>query len=197
LNYADRRVGEVSFDDEMDWSSAWACFPGEVAYVWHAGRYGVPAIESLEKCNFLVRTQIIWKKAGFVISRGHYNWQHEPCWYAVRKGKKAHWIGDHSQSTIWEIAPVAQDKENMRHGTQKPLECMARPIRNHEGDVYDPFIGTGTTMLAAEQLGRTTMLAAEQLGRTCYSMEIEPKYCAVTLERMNRAGVTGSLNNAP
>lgn len=172
INYAARRTGDVPGDDRLDWREAYALFPGDVFYVWHAGRYAVPAIESLESCGFEVRTQIIWRKPGFVISRGHYNWQHEPCWYAVRKGANAGWIGNHSQSTVWDICPAGSDRGDLGHGTQKPVECMARPIRNHEGDVYDPFLGSGTTLIAAQQLGRR-----------CYGIEIEPRYVDVTCQR--------------
>lgn len=186
IGFSPSRMGKVSNDDRMDWSDAWRLLPCNVAYVWHAGRYGVPAIESLEATGFEVRAQLIWVKPSFAISRGHYNWQHEPCWYAVRKGRKSGWIGDHSQSTIWEIARPGESEGNTGHGTQKPVGCMARPIRNHEGDVCDPFLGSGTTMVAAEQLGRK-----------CYGMEIEPKYVAVTLERMADMGLKPELVSSP
>ena len=179
IGKANRRVGNVENDDRMDWSDAWRYFKGDVAYIWHAGRHAVPAIESLEKVGFEVRAQLVWKKPRFVISRGHYHWQHEPCWYAVRKGKKAHWCGNRSQSTIWEIDPAGTDKDNNCHGTQKPVECMARPMRNH-GErgclIYDPFIGSGSTLIAAE----TT-------DRICYGMEIEPVYCQVVIDRWEQA----------
>ena len=84
------------------------------------------------------------------------------------------------QSSVWDIA-LDKNVEG-GHSTQKPVECMARPIRNHEGDVYDPFLGSGTTMVAAEQLGRV-----------CYGIEIEPRYTAVCLERMANMGLTPTL----
>jgi DNA modification methylase len=120
------------------------------------------------------RTQIIWRKPRFVISRGHYHWQHEPAWYAVRPGGSAKWRGDRSQSTVWDIAQ-RDDTGETKHGTQKPVECMRRPIRHHGGkgdDVYDPFVGSGTTIIAAEQLGRR-----------CFAMEISPGYCDVVVQR--------------
>ena len=149
-------------------------------YCWHADRHASEVQRSLEAAGFEIRCQIVWAKPRFAISRGHYNWQHEPCWYAVRQGKTAHWIGDHSQTTLWSIALDVNVEGG--HSTQKPLECMARPIRNHEGDVYDPFLGSGTTMVAAEQLGRL-----------CYGMEIEPKYIAVALERLAGMGLEPRL----
>ena len=130
--------------------------------------------------GFVIRSEIIWRKQNSVFSRGHYHWQHEPCWYAVRKGKGASWVGGRKQSTVWDIGnanPMGgeQDDADTNHSTQKPVECMARPIRNHEGDAYDPFIGSGTTLIAAEQLDRT-----------CYAMDIEPRYVDVVLERWER-----------
>ena len=174
------RVGAVTNDDRSDWREAYCLHKGAVAYVWHDARMPDVSKDGLEAAGFEVRTQIVWAKSHFAISRGHYNGQHEPCWYAVRKGAVASWVGDHSQSTLWAI----NHDHNIEggHSTQKPLECMARPIRNHEGDVYDPFLGSGTTMVAAEQLGRI-----------CYGMEIEPKYVAVALERMAGMGLEPKL----
>lgn len=170
LSYAARRVGEFPGDARIDWREAWDLFPGDVVYCWHAGRHASEVQRSLEAAGFEIRCQIIWAKPHFAISRGHYHWRHEPYWYAVRKGQEAHWIGDRSQTTLREIA-LDKNIEG-GHSTQKPLECMAFAIRNHAGDVYDPFMGTGTTMIAAEGLGRA-----------CYGMEIEPRYCAVTIAR--------------
>ena len=111
-------------------------------------------------------------KARMALSRGDYHWQHEPCWYAVRDGKPGHRTDDRRQTTLWEIP--ARDDAGHGHGTQKPLECMARPMRNHDApEVYDPFLGSGTTMVAAQNLGRK-----------CYGIEISQPYCAVVLERM-------------
>jgi len=137
---------------------------------------------ALQQAGYEIRNQIIWRKPHFPISRGHYTYQHEPCWYGVKKGRTAHWVGDHNASTVWEIA-LDKNVEG-GHSTQKPLECMARPIRNHEGDVYEPFVGSGTTMVAAEQAGRA-----------CYGMEIEPKYIAVTLERLAGMGLAPRLSD--
>ena len=173
LDYAASRVGKVTNDDEVDWSRAWHLSPSSVVYCWHADCHASEVQEHLRDAGFEHRAQIVWVKANFPISRGHYTWRHEPCWYAVRKGATAGWIGPPTSSTAWDDITLDANVEG-GHGTQKPLECMARPIRNHEGDAYDPFIGSGTTMVAAEQLDRT-----------CYGMEIDPGYCAVVLERMS------------
>jgi DNA modification methylase len=178
--------GAVANDGRVDWAEAWNLFPGDVAYVWHAGIYAGAVAESLK--GFTIRAQIIWRKQVAVFGRGAYHWGHEPCWYAVRDGRTAHWIGDHTQSTVWDVAnlnPVGgnRDETKVGHSTQKPVELMRRAIANHDApEVYDPFLGSGSTMVAAEQLGRK-----------CYGMEIEPKYCAVILERMKDMGLIPQL----
>ena len=91
-----------------------------------------------------------------MLGRGHYHWQHEPCWYAVRDQATGHWVGDRKQTTLWQIASRAQDTETV-HGTQKPVECMRRPMENNSSPgqaVYEPFSGSGTTLIAAETSGR-------------------------------------------
>jgi DNA modification methylase len=180
LAYGVRRVGVVRNDEQIDWGKAWANVPSDVLYCWHAGRYGSTVQDSLEAAGFEVRCQIIWAKSNFAISRGHYHWGHEPCWYAVRKGKQAHWIGDRKQTTLWNIN--LDQNVNGGHSTQKPAECMARPIRNHAGDVFDPFVGTGTTICAAERLQRR-----------CFAIEIDPAYVAVSLERLAEMGLKSTL----
>lgn len=168
----------VQNDNQCDWTTAWTLFPGDVAYIWHAGVYATEVAVSLRAAKFDIRSQIIWAKQHFAISRGHYHWKHEPCWYAVRKGSSAAWIGDRTQTTVWEINslnPAGRQEEREAHGTQKPVECMARPLRNHQGDVYDPFLGSGTTLIAAEQLWRR-----------CYAMEIDPKCVDVAIQRWER-----------
>jgi DNA modification methylase len=165
-----RREGKVTNDDRIDWTETWRLFPGDVAYVWHAGVFAASTAAQIAASGFAIRSQIIWRKPSFPISRGHYHWQHEPCWYAVREGETAAWIGDRSQTTVWDIA--GRSETQTEHGTQKPVECMARPLRNHDGDVYEPFAGSGTTLIAAEQLERR-----------CFAIEIDPAYCDVVVTR--------------
>jgi DNA modification methylase len=129
--------------------------------------------DALIAAGFEIRAQIIWGKQQFVIGRGNYHVQHEPCWYAVRKGKTAHWQGDRTQSTLWSIDKP--HKSETGHSTQKPVECMKRPIESNSkpGDsVYDPFVGSGTTIIAAEMTGRA-----------CYAVEIDPVYVDVSIAR--------------
>jgi len=125
-----KRTGKVLNDDRADWREAWALFPGDVAYVWHGALHAGTVADSLTAAGFAIRSQIIWAKDRLVLSRGDYHWQHEPCWYAVRAKGKGHWAGDRKQTTLWQIANRDQDADTV-HGTQKPVECMRRPILNN------------------------------------------------------------------
>jgi DNA modification methylase len=149
-----RRTGKVANDDRADWREAWALFPGNVAYVWHAALHAATVADSLEACGFQIRAQVIWAKERFALGRGDYHWQHEPCWYAVRGS--AHWNGDRKQTTLWQIPNRAHDM-NTIHGTQKPVACMLRPMENNSSPgqaVYEPFCGSGTAIIAAQMCGR-------------------------------------------
>jgi DNA modification methylase len=173
-----RAEGKVENDDRADWKETWELFQGSVAYVWHGGLHAAQVAKNLEEAGFQIRSQIVWSKPSLVMGRGHYHWQHEPCWYAVRSGRTAEWGGDRKQATIWNIANMHRtqgsvDDGKTFHSTQKPVECMARPIRNHDSEfVYEPFSGSGTTIIACEQLGRK-----------CRAIEISPAYVAVALQR--------------
>jgi DNA modification methylase len=158
------------------WAEAWKLFSGNVAYVWHADRFSKTVCQSLEDVGFEPTYLLIWNKNRAPIGRGHYHHKHEPCWFVKRKRATADWIGGRKQNTVWDIDLPSRGNDTS-HGTQKPLECMARPIRNHKGDVYDPFVGSGTTLVAAHNEGRT-----------CYAMEIDPAYVAVCIERMAQLG---------
>ena len=170
---AGRAVGKVLNDDRADWREAWALFPGEVAYVWHADAFSHTVADSLVSCNFRLYALIVWGKNQMAIGRGHYHHKHEPCWYAVKKGGTGHWQGDRKQTTLWSIDKPT--KSETGHSTQKPIECMRTPIENNSkaGDsVYEPFSGSGTTIIAAEQTGRI-----------CYAMELSPAYVDVAVRR--------------
>ena len=108
---------------------AWALFPGDIAYVWHSSMHIGEVEASLLEVGLIVRAHLIWAKSQMVIGRGHYHYQHEPCWYAVRKGKTAQWAGDRSQTSVWQIDKNI--KSETGHSTQKPVECMRRPIENN------------------------------------------------------------------
>jgi DNA modification methylase len=166
------RTGKVRNDERADWDQAWALFPGHIAYVWHGALHATTVAESLVRNGFAIRAQIIWAKERLVIGRGDYHWQHEPCWYAVRK--KGNWTGDRKQTTLWSIPSGGQDTETV-HGTQKPVECMRRPMLNNSSPgepVYEPFLGSGTTLIAAETAGRV-----------CFAIELDPLYVDVAVRR--------------
>lgn len=171
---ATQRTGKVLNDDRADWREAWALFPGDVAYVWHGALHATTVADSLLATGFAIRSQIIWAKPRLVIGRGDYHWQHEPAWYAVRKTGKGHWAGDRKQTTLWTIDTRGQDADTV-HGTQKPVECMRRPIENNSSPgqaVYEPFSGSGTTIIAAEMTGRA-----------CHAVELNPVYVDVAVQR--------------
>src|SRR5215831_338019 len=92
------RKDKIQNDEVADWAPAWRLFPGEIAYVWQGALRSTIVAESLFKAGFAIRAQIIWAKERLVMSQGDYHWQHEPCWYAVRK--KGHWTGDRKQTTL-------------------------------------------------------------------------------------------------
>ena len=177
----------IKGDERADWRLAWQLFPGDVAYVWHGGLHAGVVAESLSAAGFQLRAQIVWVKPSPVISRGHYHWQHEPCWiterstdcwYSVRQGRPSHWTGSRGETTVWEIG---HDEKISHHPTQKPIECMARPMMNSSADgdyVYDPFVGSGTSIIAAERTGRR-----------CLAMEIDTEFADVSIARWE--AVTG------
>lgn len=178
----ERAKGTVLNDDRYDWSDAYSLFTGDVAYIWHASSYTHKFAEHIENCDFKLISLIIWSKQHFALSRGDYHGQHEPLWYAVKKGKPHNWQGKRDQSTIWEINNNnvfgGSGEEQTGHGTQKPIECMLRPIINNskvgEG-VYDPFGGSGTTLIAAQRSKRN-----------CYMMELSPAYIDVIVKRWEK-----------
>ncbi|MDX0517735.1 DNA methylase [Sinorhizobium medicae] len=186
VNNNRKKMGEVVNDERADWRQAYDLFPGAVAYVWHAGKYASEVQASLEASGFQIRSQIIWAKDRFALSRGDYHWQHEPCWYAVRQ--KGNWCGDRSQSTLWTIP--SRDDSGHGHSTQKPVEAMRRPMQNNSSAgqaVYDPFVGSGTTIIAAEMEARVAL-----------SLEINPAYVDVAVTRwQDFTGEKARLDGGP
>lgn len=189
-SYVTRTTGHtetsISGDTRADWSDAFALVPSlEVAYVFHASRFTREVLDGLLRIGFLHHQQIIWDKGRPVLTRTHYWFQHEPIWY-VRK-KNAPWYGKPGKnSTIW-VSPSPKftmggsDEEKFDHPTQKPVELMRHPILNHtrRGElVYEPFLGSGTTLAAAELTGRV-----------CFGVELDPKYVDVAVLRWQ--SVTG------
>jgi len=177
---AQRQTGGVVNDDCHDWTAAYQLFKGDVAYVWHGALHAGEVAAQLVNCGFEIRAEVIWVKTHFVLGRGHYSLQHQPCYYLVRKNKSARWTGDRSQSTVWEVPNLNSyggDREETAtgHSAQKPVELMRRPIVNHTARndvIYDPFLGSGTTLIAAELTKRV-----------CCGIELAPEYVDLILRR--------------
>jgi DNA modification methylase len=163
----------TSGDTRADWSEAFELVPSlQVAYVWHASKFTREVLDGLLRIGFLHHQQIIWDKGRTALTRTLYWFQHEPCWF-VRK-KNAPWFGKAGEnSTVWnspspKFIMGASDESKYDHPTQKPVDLMRRPILNHlkRGEaVYDPFLGSGTTLAAAELTERV-----------CYGLEADAKY---------------------
>jgi DNA modification methylase len=170
----------VMNDDRADWLDTYSLFPGSIAYVWHASAYTDIVMSNLRDAGFETKQQIIWRKSHFVLGRANYHWQHEPCWYAVKKGAKSNWKGDRKQTTVWDCeAPNAANSgtkdDKTAHPTQKPVELFVRSIVHHTNPgeyVYDPFAGSGTLMVACEKTKRRALM-----------MELDPKYCDIIIQR--------------
>jgi DNA modification methylase len=175
-------TGAVPNDDRVDWTDAFRLFPGHVVYVWHAGLHADAVAEGLRQCQFELRAQIIWAKPNFVLGRGDFHWQHEPCWYAVRAGHASRWCGDRTLSTVWSIPNLnpfsgGHDTENpvTGHSTQKPVALFERAYLCNSviGEcVYDPFVGSGSSIIAAQKTGRRAL-----------GIDIEPRYVQATITR--------------
>jgi hypothetical protein len=177
----------LSGDTRVDWSDAYALVPSlEVGYVWHAGVHAAAVAAGLLRIGFEIASQVIWDKGLFAMSRGWYHWGHEPCWVVRKPGVANLFHGDRDQSTVWrapspKMIMGGSTEEKFDHPAQKPVLLSEIPIRNHleAGEaVYDAFLGSGTTLIAAEALGRS-----------CLGIEIDPKYVQVAIERWQ--GYTG------
>jgi hypothetical protein len=173
----------ISGDTRAEWSEAFALVPSlDVAYTWHASKFTREVLDGLLGIGFEHHQQIVWDKGRAVLTRTHYWFQHEPCWYVRRRN--APWYGKPGEnSTIWnspspKFIMGASDEEKYDHPTQKPVALMRKPILNHtkRGElVYEPFLGSGTTLAAAEVTGRV-----------CCGIELEPKYVDVVVRRWQK-----------
>jgi DNA modification methylase len=171
----------LSGDTRVDWSEAYALVHSlEVGYVWHAGVHAGEVAAGLLAIGFEIASQVIWDKGLFAMSRGWYHWGHEPCWVVRRPGVPNLFLGTRDQSTVWrapspKMIMGGSTEAKQDHPAQKPVLLSEIPIRNHTEageSVYDPFLGSGTTLIAAESLNRR-----------CLGMEIDPKYAQVIIER--------------
>ena len=150
--------------------AAKACGRNAALYCWFAGTKGSMVYQAIEGAGFEVRSLIVWRKlsCGFGAPSAHYLQDHEPCLYAVRGS--ANFIGPSTERAVWEIK---QPTRNEHHPTQKPIACMEKAITNHApGLVFDPFGGSGTTLVACARTGRTATL-----------IELDPGYCDVIRKR--------------
>jgi DNA modification methylase len=178
----DRIVGDEGFN----WVDAIGVVPSiRVCYLWHAGAYAREAEDGLLKHSFDVKQQIVWVKEHFALSRQHYHWEHEPCWYAWKRGAEVPWYGGTTQCTVWRAPSPKQimgsrdpNETKEDHPTQKPLKLFETPIVNHlhvNEAVYDPFLGSGTALIAAARTDRV-----------CYGVDIEPKFVDVVRRRWTK-----------
>jgi DNA modification methylase len=173
-----RRIANDSLS-EHEWEAfcrAWAtnlvASVDGALYVCMSTKEWPTVSRALEEAGGHWSDTIVWKKDRFVMGRADYQRQYEPIWYGWREGAEHHWCGDRDQGDVWEIArPTVSDA----HPTMKPLALVERAITNSSkpGNIaLDLFLGSGTTMIAAERTGRV-----------CYGMELDPHYASVVLAR--------------
>lgn len=141
-------------------------------YVFHADTEGLNFRKAFSDAGFYLSGTCIWKKQSLVLGRSPYQWQHEPCLYGWKKKGKHQWYSDRKQTTIWEFD---KPKKNGDHPTMKPIPLISYPIKNSSMSnciILDPFGGSGSTLIACEQLGRI-----------CHTIELDEKYCDVIVKR--------------
>ena len=145
---------------------------GGSAYVFHADTEGLNFRKAFIDAGFHLAGCCIWVKDSLVLGRSDYQWQHEPVLYGFMQNGKHHWYSDRKQTTIWHFD---KPKRNANHPTSKPLDLLGYPIGNstqENGVVMDTFGGSGSTLMACEQMNRI-----------CYTMELDEKYASVILRR--------------
>ena len=145
---------------------------GGAAYVFHADTEGLNFRKAFIDAGFHLAGVCIWVKNSLVLGRSDYQWQHEPVLYGFLKNGKHPWYSDRKQTTIWNYD---KPKRNKNHPTSKPLDLLGYPIQNSSQEnsiILDTFGGSGSTMMACQQTGRT-----------CYMMELDEKYASVILRR--------------
>lgn len=161
------------------------CKSSAAAYIWHASTETHNAIQAFIDAGWQFKQYLIWVKNNATFGRQDYHWRHEPCIYGWGEGSHK-WYGDRKQDTVWEFDRPARSEE---HPTMKPVGLCARSITNStqpDDIVLDTFGGSGSTLIAADQLDRT-----------CYTMELDPKYCDVIRKRYAKLkGVENSWEKA-
>lgn len=145
-------------------------------YVFHADTEGLNFRKAFKDAGFYLSGCCDWKKNALVLGRSPYQWQHEPVLYGWKQKGKHQWFSDRKQTTIWEYDRPKSSKE---HPTMKPVQLMAYPIQNSSMRgtlVLDPFLGSGSTLIAADQTGRI-----------CYGIELDEKFVDVIVKRYMEA----------
>ncbi|MCC9969523.1 site-specific DNA-methyltransferase, partial [Streptococcus agalactiae] len=141
-------------------------------YVFHADTEGLNFRKAFKDAGFYLSGCCIWKKNSLVLGRSPYQWRHEPCLFGWKQRGKHQWFSDRKQTTIWEYD---RPKSSTDHPTMKPIQLMAYPIQNSSMRgtlVLDPFLGSGSTIMAADQTGRI-----------CYGIELDEKFVDVIVKR--------------
>lgn len=157
--------------------SAFKCMYDSLAddgsiYVFHADTEGLNFRKAFADAGFYLSGCCIWKKNALVFGRSPYQWQHEPVLFGWKKNGRHEWYSDRKQTTIWEYDRPKASKD---HPTTKPVQLMAYPIRNSSmtnGIILDPFLGSGSTLIACEETDRV-----------CRGIELDPKFVDVEVER--------------
>ena len=148
---------------------------GAAFYIWHSDTEGYNFRGACKENGWTVRECLVWNKNSLVMGRQDYQWKHEPCLYGWKEGASHNWYSDRSQTTVLDFNRPTRSEE---HPTMKPVELFAYQMKNSskKGDaVLDLFGGSGTTLMAAEQLGRKA-----------YLMELDPHYCDVIIARWEK-----------
>lgn len=156
-----------SFQSAFDVLKAGASF-----YIWHADSEGLNFRLAIKECGQITRQCLIWNKHSLCMGRQDYQWKHEPCLYGWKSGASHGWYADRKQTTVINFDKPSRSEE---HPTMKPVGLFSYQIANStapQGLVFDPFLGSGTTIVAAEQLGRAA-----------YGCELAPEYCDVIVQR--------------
>ena len=177
---------EIEGDEDADlYAPILASCPAPVAYIWFSSTRTGEVWDAIRSGGWECRMVIVWNKLSphYGALGAHYKNKYEPLAYIVRPGRGAKWIGPSNETSVWDIV---QPRRNPLHPTQKPVEVMQRAISNHDAAaIYDPFIGSGTTIIAAESEGRA-----------CYGMEIDPVYVDVAVRRWQEfTGEAGRLES--
>ncbi len=179
--------GEALYDGFLKVAKEAAITDNAAWYCWHASRNQAMLEALWQKYGAFVHQQIVWVKDRPVLTRSWYMWQHEPCFFGWQKGRKPARMAQDYPPTVWQL-PTIKPGVSTDHPTTKPVELFALPMRQHTapGDVcYEPFAGSGSQIVAAEQEGRI-----------CYALELAPAFVAVILERLAGVGLQPRLADA-